>query len=281
VAVPPDTGFPAADAQDDFLRARRRATLARLARRLARDPGDVDMILPFDEVVGALGRVGERNLGLETVPLDSILGSVDRPTGFDRQFRPTSSRVRVRWERIANAVRRGEAMPPISLYRIGEVHFVRDGHHRVSVARAVGRAEIDAYVTEVLTQVGADRTLQLADLPFKSHERVFLERVPLPTRARDRVRLTDPNQYPVLAEAIEAWGFRLMQERAEHFDRPTTGRLWFDEEYVPVIEMLREAQMIGRGTDADAYMRVADERYRLMRTHEWSPEVLAHIRGER
>lgn len=278
--VPRNTGFPAADAQDDFLRARRRATLARLGRRLARDPGDVDVILPFDEVVAALGRVGERGLGLRTVELDSILGSVDRPTGFDRQFRPTTSRVRVRWERIANAMRRGEAMPPISLYRIGEVHFVRDGHHRVSVARALGRSEIDAYVTEVLTQVGAARTLQLADLPFKSDERVFLERVPLPARAHGRVRLSDAARYPVLAEAIEAWGFRLMQERAEHFDRPTMARLWFDEEFVPVVEMLREAQMIGEGTDADAYLRVAAERYRLMRTHEWTPEVLARIRGE-
>jgi hypothetical protein len=281
VAVPSDTGFPAADAQDDFLRARRRATLAKLAHRLAREPGDVDVILPFDEVVEALGRVGERNLGLQTVPLESILGTVDRTTGFDRQFRPTTSHVRVRWERIANAMRRGEPLPPISLFRIGEVHFVRDGHHRVSVARALGFKEIDAYVTEVITRVGAERTLRLGDLPLKSHERIFLERVPLPARARDRVRLSNPWEYGKLAEGVEAWGFRLMQERAEMFDRPATARIWFDEEFGPVVEMLREAAMLGKGTEADAYMRVAEERYRLMRTHEWSPEVLARIRGEK
>ena len=108
-----DTGFPSQDAQSDFTRARRRQVLARLATRLRREPGDVDLILPFEEVIEALGRRGERRLGLQTIPLDSIVGTVDRTRGFDRSFRPTSRRVRGRWERIAEAQRRGEAMPPI------------------------------------------------------------------------------------------------------------------------------------------------------------------------
>jgi hypothetical protein len=277
---PLDTGFPSADAQDDFQRVRRRQVMSRLARRLARDPGDVDVILPYDEVVAALGYLEEHYVGLQTVPLEAILGTVDRAKGFDRQFRPTTARVRARWERIANAVRRGEPMPPISLFRIGEVHFVRDGHHRVSVARALGRTDIDAYVVEVRTRVGADRNLTIDDLPKKSHERVFHERVPLPTRARGRIRVSDAWNYSRLAESVEAWAFRLMQDRAEFLDRATAARLWFDEEYLPVVEMLREADMIGEGTDTDAYMRVANERYRLMRTHEWSEDVLARIRAE-
>jgi hypothetical protein len=279
VAPPPDTGFPTADAQDDFQRARRRQVLSRLARRVAREPGDVDVILPFQEVVAALGYVDESDVGLQTVPLDSIVGTVDRAKGFDRQFRPTTARVRVRWERIANAMRRGEAMPPISLYRIGEAHFVRDGHHRVSVARALGRSEIEAYVVEVRTRVGAERTLRLGDLPLKSHERIFRERVPLPARARGRVVVSDAWDYAVLAEAIEAWAFRRMQDRAELFDRAKAARLWFDEEFVPVVEMLREADLLGDGTDADAYLRVAEQRYRLMRTHEWNEDVLAEVRA--
>jgi hypothetical protein len=275
-----DTGFPAADAQDDFQRVRRRQVLSHLARRLGREPGGVDVILPYDEVVAALGYVEESYAGLQTVPLDAILGTVDRAKGFDRQFRPTTARVRARWERIANAVRRGEPMPPISLFKIGEVYFVRDGHHRVSVARALGRTEIDAYVVEVRTRVGADRTLRMDDLPKKSHERVFYERVPLPSRARGRIAVTDAWDYGVLAEAVEAWAFRLMQDRAEFLDRPSAARLWFDEEFVPVVQMLREADMIGEGTEADAYLRVANERYRLMRTHEWSEDVLARVRED-
>jgi hypothetical protein len=280
VAPPLDTGFPSADAQDDFQRVRRRQVMSRLARRLARDPGDVDVILPYDEVVAALGYLEEHYVGLQTVPLHAILGTVDRTKGFDRQFRPTTARVRARWERIANAVRRGEPMPPISLFKIGEVYFVRDGHHRVSVARALGRSEIDAYVVEVRTRVGADRTLTIDDLPKKSHERVFHERVPLPSRARGRIRVNDGWRYAVLAEAVEAWAFRLMQDRAEFLDRATAARLWFDEEYVPVVEMLREADMLGSGTETDAYMRVSGQRYRLMRTHEWSEDVLARVRED-
>ena len=276
-----DTGFPTADAQDDFQRARRRAVVANLGRRISRGPGDIDVILPFDEVVAALGRVEERYAGLQTIPLDSVLGTVDRTKGFDRQFRPTSAHVRARWERIANAVRRGEAMPPISVYRIGEVYFVRDGHHRVSVARALGRTHIDAYVVEVITQVGADRDLTVGDLPHKTHARLFYERVPLPAPARDRLRVTDPEDYGVLAEGVEAWAFRAMQDRAEFWDRPTAARRWYEEEYEPVVAMLREADMLGDRTEADAYLRVSAQRYRLLFTHEWSESVLERVRESR
>jgi hypothetical protein len=273
-----DTGFRRADAQDDFQRARRRQIMSQLARRLSRAPGDVDVILPFDEVVRALGRVEERYVGLQTVDLHSILGTVDRERGFDRQFRPTTARVRARWERIANAARRGESLPPISLYRLGEVYFVRDGHHRVSVARALGRDTIDAYVVEVVTRIGAERSLLVRDLPLKSHERLFHERVPLPARARQRITLTDPWDFGALAEGVEAWGFRAMQDRAEFIDRRTGARLWFEEDYVPVVEMLREADMLGDGTEADAYIRVVTQRYRMMRTHEWNEEILERLR---
>jgi hypothetical protein len=203
---------------------------------------------------------------------------VDQGQGFDRQFRPTTARVRARWERIANAMRRGETLPPISVYRIGDVHFVRDGHHRVSVARALGRSEIEAYVVEVVTRIGAERTMRTSDLPLKSHERLFHERVPLPNRARGRIRLTDPWQYGVLAEGAEAWAFRTMQDRAEFLDRRTAARMWFDEEYMPVVDMLREAGMLGEGTETEGYMRVVTQRYRMMRTHDWSEDVLARLR---
>src|ERR671916_1970560 len=103
-----DTGLPQADAQFDFGRALRRRALARISARLRLEPSDVNVILPFEEVVASLGRRGERRLGLETIPLDSIVGTVDRGREFDRGFRPTSSRPRGRFERIATAKRRGE-----------------------------------------------------------------------------------------------------------------------------------------------------------------------------
>ena len=146
-----DTGFPQADVENDFLRARRHQVLATLTRILRRQPQDSDRLLRLDEVAGALGWGGERHLGLQTIALDTIVGTVDSPHDFDRHFRPTTGRVRERWEQLALAQRRGKAIPPIEVYRVGGRHFVSDGHHRVSIAAATGQQVIDAYVTEVLT----------------------------------------------------------------------------------------------------------------------------------
>jgi hypothetical protein len=274
---PRSTGLPGMDAQHDFIRARRRATIAKLMARLRGEPGDVGVVLPYEEVIDALGFVSEHRTGLHVVALDAIVGSVDRGRDFDRRFRPTSGRSRGRWEQIAAAARRGESLPPVDLLRVGELYFVRDGHHRVSVARALGRADIDAYVTEVVTRVDAGRAMQLSDLPLKSHERVFFDRVPLPAEARDEIELSEPFDYAILAEMVEAWGFRAMQSRGDALDRRQTAVLWLETEYRPVVAMLREAGLVGDRTDAEAYMRIAGERYWLLRTHEWSDEVLQQV----
>lgn len=280
--APFDTGFPTQDAQSDFSRMRRRRVLRRLANRLRREPGDVDMILPFEEVVAALGHAGERRVGVQSIELDSIVGTVDRSKDFDRRFRPTSRRVRQRWERMAEAARRGESFPPISVKRIGTLHFVEDGHHRVSVAIALGRSSIDAHVTVVRTKVGPGDEMRLGDLPFKGHERLFAERVPLPPEARGQVLVSDPWAYGDLAEAVEAWGFRAMQDRGELMSREEVARSWFEEEYRPVVAMLREAGMLGgRGTETERYMAIACDRYRFLRTHEWDPGILERLRGRR
>jgi hypothetical protein len=275
-----DTGFPRADAQTDFGRARRQRALSRLAARLRREPDDVHLILPFEEVVEALGFEGERSLGLRSIQLDSIVGTVDRARGFDRDFRPTSGRMRGRWESIALAQRTGRAMPPIDVYRVGELHFVKDGHHRVSVARAQGRDTIDAYVTEVITRVGPEREITLADLPLKSHERLFFERVPLPQDVRPHIRPSNRSSYANLAECVEAWGFRLIQATGEHLTREQVAERWYHDEYEPVVEMLKEAGVCGHGSEADAYMAVVALRYLLLRTHDWDEAVLDALREE-
>jgi hypothetical protein len=274
------TGFPSADAQDDFSRARRSQLLAELGRRLRREPDDVGLILPFDEVVDALGMVGEVELGLQTIRLDSIVGTVDRTREFDRSFRPTSRRVRQRWERIAKAMRRGESMPPIDVYRICGLHFVRDGHHRVSVARQLGLDVIDSYVTEVVTEVDASIATLPRDLWLKSHERLCFERVPLPESMRDRIQLRRGYEYGELAETVEAWGFRAMQECGEFRTREEVARAWFEEEFEPAIELLRRADLIGSRTEAEAYMQVSALRYLLLRTHEWDDATLERLREE-
>ena len=113
-----DTGFPQADVENDFLRARRHQVLATLAHRLPGQPRGRDRLLRLDEVTGALGWRGERQLGLQTIPLESIVGTAGSPRDFDRHFRPASSQVRERWEQLALAERCGAAIP---LSRQGDV----------------------------------------------------------------------------------------------------------------------------------------------------------------
>ena len=278
--MPAETGFPRADVADEFLRVRRRQALARLVQRLRRSPDDVNVILPFDEVVSALGLRGERRLGLQTIRLDSIVGTVDSGRDYDRRFRPTSGRVRERWERLALAQRRGEAIPPIEVYRVGDLHFVQDGHHRVSIAMAEDAKTIDAYVTEVRTQVPATGIRGRRDLVFKGYERIFRARVPLSATAMAKITVTDPWSYAELGEAVEAWGYRRMQDTGQFSDRAETAWHWYAEEYVPVVRMLRAADMIGTRTEAEAYLRVAAERYRLILAHEWSDEIVERLRGK-
>lgn len=273
-----DTGFPAADAENDFARQRRRADAARLVSWLRREPDDVNAILPFDEVVAALGKLAEKSLGLQVVTVESIVGSVDRTGDFDRYFRPTSSHSRARWERLAVAQRRGESMPPVQLYRIGSMHFVLDGHHRVSIACAMHRSTIDAYVTEIVTRISSDGINQRADLLVKDHRRLFLTRVPLQGAQRDAVVVTDPWEYAQLSECVEAWGFRLMQDKGEFLGRDVVARRWFGEEFLPVVRMLRAADMLPEHTDAEAYLWIACERYRLVRSHRWTDEIVAELR---
>ena len=202
------TGQPREDAKIAFDKERRRRALSRLASRMRFEADDVSHMLPFEEVVAALGATSRVAAGEQVIPLDAIVGTVDRRRGeFDRSFRP-SPNTRGRWERIAEARKRGEAMPPIDVFQIGDLYFVQDGHHRVSVARAMGDKDINANVVEVRTKLGADRELQMSDLPLKRHERVFHERVPLPPAMRERIQLSDEWRYAQLATLIESWGYR-------------------------------------------------------------------------
>ncbi len=176
-------------------------------------------------------------------------------------------------------MRKGEPMPPIEVYRIGDLHFVVDGHHRVSVGRQLGHEVIEAYVTEIVTEIPVERTTMLHDLALKSHQRLFFERVPLPAKARERIEVADEWRYAELAECVEAWGLRAIQARREFLTRQQVAALWFEEEFVPVVEVLRDEDLIGELSEAEAYVRMINLRYMLLRTHEWNEETLDRLRA--
>jgi hypothetical protein len=151
------TGLPEIDARDDFERARRAHRAARAARWLpCTHAGRTPRLL--DRADGAARSVSR----LEIVPLRAIVGTAEETPHFDARFRPASDHLRRRWERIALAHHTGVPLPPISLIKRGGCYYVVDGRHRVSVALALGRADMEAYVTEIAPLAGDTGCDQLA-----------------------------------------------------------------------------------------------------------------------
>ena len=270
-----DSGSPRVDAESDFMKVRRHQVLSALAARLRNDTDDVVQSMSFDDVVEALGRRAESYVGTKVIPLDAIVGSVDKVRDFDRRFRPTSGRSRERWERLSRASRTGEIIPPIDVYQVGDSYFVRDGHHRVSVARSLRLKVIEASVTAIDTFLTPVDIGARADLERKFWRRLMLERVPFTGEARAAVAVDDPFDYGVIAETVEAWAARTMHAEGAYIDKATMASRWYAEEFKPVVDMIEDAGV--RGEDerpAQAYLRVAGERYRLIREHEWNTEVM-------
>jgi hypothetical protein len=273
-----DTGSPRADAEADFLRARRLQVITALTARLLRKEGGDRKALSFQEVVDALGLVGEVALGIRVIPVDQIVGSVDRVREFDPKFRPRSGLSRRRFERIDEAARRGEPLPPIDVYQIGDIYFVRDGHHRVAVHRALDLPEIEADVRLVRTVVEPDDVRARSDLASRELRRLFLQRVPVGREGRRALFLSDAEQYPWFAEMVEAWAARLMFAEGRCLERTEAAKRWYAEEFVPVVEMIESADLLEKGeTPADAYMRVAGERYAVFHNHTWNTEIIAEL----
>lgn len=131
----------------DFADARRRAFLRRIGALLRRDPGS-NRLLRFEQVKREFGAGGQVYLGMRSVPVSKIVGSVGRHRDFDRAFLPAKDHLRERWMRVDRMLRRRGTLPPVDLYKVGNGYFVLDGHHRVSVASYHGIEQVDARVVE-------------------------------------------------------------------------------------------------------------------------------------
>ena len=150
-------GYVGVDEQvdKDFHRALWRASLRHLRNRvLRRSPRD--HVLSFEEARSVLTRWSQVHRGMRTVEVEKIVGSVGRCRDFDSSFLPIKVSMSVRWGRVDRAYHQGVELPAVSLYKIGETYFVRDGNHRVSVARYHGAAAIDAEVVEITGRPRAD-----------------------------------------------------------------------------------------------------------------------------
>jgi hypothetical protein len=143
----------------DFGRARRRAFFGGLRARFL---GGRNRLLSFDEVRRALGADNRFYLGRKIVEVSKIVGSVGRHGEFDRDFMPVKASLSYKWRRVDRALRKGEELPAVRLYKIEDAYFVEDGNHRVSVARYQGVEMIDAEVTQFGARSSAD--LEIPDL---------------------------------------------------------------------------------------------------------------------
>jgi hypothetical protein len=146
-----ETGNPSVDAEVAFVRERRRRRRAAIGRRLFRGRERAGELQSLERALGSAPPAWRRSVGLREIAVDSIVGTAEtaKATAFDGRFRPPSSSRR-RWERLWIAWTRGTPMPPIAVFRINDHHYVEDGHHRVSVAIALGATAIDADVTELV-----------------------------------------------------------------------------------------------------------------------------------
>lgn len=253
-------------ADRDFSRARRRAFLRRIGAFLRNDPAS-NKLLSFEEVKSALGAVEQVYLGMRTVEVAKIVGSVGRHRDFDRAFLPSKAELGERWKKIDRLMQKSEELPPVSLYKIGDAYFVNDGNHRVSVARQQGVEMIDAEVIELRSRVSIDSAITAGKLLHKMETRLLLERLPFDRVLPEvKIELSDVADYRRLATHVEAHGFRLSQLWKRYVSPEEVLRDWHEYAYRPVSEMIREEKVLGAfpgRTELDLYLWIIRNRERL------------------
>ncbi len=214
-------------------------------------------LLSFDEVRQRLRLHDERYIGLQEIPIDKIVGSVGRYKDFTRSFLPRTNAVRSRWQRLDSMARGAEGFPPIEVYKVGEVYFVIDGNHRVSVARQLGAKTIEAYVTELPTPVPLEVDTQPDDLLIKQGYADFLRQTHLDViRPGSSVILTEPDRYREIIEHISVHKYFMGLEQGHDISWEDAVASWYDNVYMPLVHLIREydvlSQFPGR-TEADLY----------------------------
>jgi len=253
-----------ASAAEDFARARRRAAMEEITARLTRKSA---ALLSYEEVSEKLHASGATPRGVQEIPLDAIVGSVGRYSDFTRSFLPKLDSDEARWVRIETAPAGLAGLPPIQVYQIGQAYFVLDGNHRVSVARQQGLKFVMADVTEIHTKVSLSPDVQPDDLIIKAEAAAFLEATGL-DRSRPGADLTVsiPGQYTKLENHVEVQRYFLEEELGHEISFEEAARRWYDEDYAPVVEVIREQGILRdfpNRTETDLYLWISQHRLAL------------------
>jgi hypothetical protein len=245
-------------ADEDFSRARTRELLSRISGLL--DPGS-DNLLPFEDVKAILRPSSETYVGMEAVDVDRIVGSEGRYRDFNRHFLPRKEFLRSRWTSIDKAHYQDVTLPPVRIYEVGGVYFVRDGNHRVSVARMRGQTMIDAEVTKLDTVVDLKPGFTLEDLRREVvayEKKSFYEKTGYAKITGDeRLDFTSPGRYDQVLEHVLVHKYYANQSVQGEIPFARALRSWYDNVYTPVVLAIREEGLLSRfpgRTASDLYM---------------------------
>ena len=276
--LPPNSNFRSA--LQDFNNARRKASIQEILARLS---GRSSELLSYEEVAQKLKLNVRTERGLFDIPLKAIIGSVGRYTEFTRGFLPLKNGDQQRWARVKAMVDdpAGTGLPPIDVYKVGEVYFVLDGNHRVSVAREEGFEFISAHVIEVKTDIPITPDIQPDDLIIKAEYADFLQQTDFANiRPGVDLTVTVPGQYEKLLEHIQVHRYFMGIDFQRDISYPEAIGHWYDEVYTSITEPVREGGLLrwfpGR-TETDMYLWVSAYRADLESELGWSirPEAAA------
>lgn len=261
-------------AAEDFHRARRAADLEQVMARLTGKP---DALLSYEDVRKKLHATVKHSEGVQDIPLDAIVGSVGRYTDFTRSFLPKNQEDVERWSRVFLATTGMTGVPPIEVYKVGSAYFVKDGHHRVSVARQLDAKYIQAHVIEVETKVPIDPDTDMEDLILKSEYADFLQRTKIDEQCPEAdLQLTLPGQYEKLEEHIAVHRYFMGLEQQRDISQEEAVEHWYDEVYMPVVQVIRERGLLRDfpdRTETDLYLWVMEHRAELEEALGWQVDV--------
>jgi hypothetical protein len=259
-----------------FFESRRKALLAALLDSIRRQPSEM---LSFEAVRTCLNVHGQRTIGHQIVPVKHIIGSEGRYSDFDRRFLPLTEAVEDRWRSVERAMDQSIDLPPVDLWKISDVYFVRDGNHRVSVARRLGQWHIDAFVTELLVDVSLTPDLSVRTLLFAEEYSDFLEWTNLHAlRPDERIEFSELGGYLELVRHINAYRYMLGQQLGRAIDRDEAVAGWYDAVYLPIVQVIREQRALRRfpgRTEADLYRWVMDNRAAIGESADRASEATA------
>jgi len=247
----------------DFDSARRKAFIQKILALITHQSLD---LLPFEQVREQLYLRDSRYRGLQEVPLVQIVGSVGRYQDFTRTFLPRTDGLRERWAAVKDRMQEG-GLPPVELHKVGDAYFVRDGNHRVSIARAQGALDIEAFVWEYPSLVPLSPDDDLDDLLIKRGYVAFLKETGLnKLRPDQHIELTAPGRYRDLLEHIAIHRYYLGQKLEREIAAEEAVSSWYDNVYQPIIRAIHKQGILQRfpgRTEADLYIWISRWQYEL------------------